>query len=100
MIVVCNTVIGKECYTNKGEQGSDGKEHQRTILLLCGLAVSKHNKNERYEGNKIHARHISKKGTDQRIKKKNHFPHICFKFPRVYSPPVAKYKGTSGPCLI
>lgn len=81
MIVAQNTVIGKECYTNKGEQGSDGKEHQRTILLLCGLAVSKHNKNERYEGNKIHARHISKKGTDQRIKKKSTFLTYVLNFP-------------------
>lgn len=69
MIEMRSTVIGKECYTNKGQRGSDGKAHQRTILLLCGLAVSKHNKNERYEGNKTHARHISKKGTDQGIKK-------------------------------
>lgn len=69
MIEMRSTVIGEECYMNKGQQGSDGKAHQRTILLLCGLAVSKHNKNERYEGNKIHATHISKTGTDQRIKK-------------------------------
>lgn len=61
MIEAQNTVIGKECYTNKGEQGSDGKAHQRTSLFLCGLAVSKHNKKERYEGNKIHARHIPKR---------------------------------------
>lgn len=76
MIEVWNTVIGKECYTNKGERGSDGKEHQRTILLLCGLAISKHNKNERYEGNKIHARHNSKKGTDQRIRKSTFLTHV------------------------
>lgn len=49
---------------NKGQRGSDGKAHQRTILLLCGPAVSQHNKKKRYEGDKIHARHISKAGTD------------------------------------
>lgn len=69
MIEMWSTVIGKECYPNEGQQESDGKAPQRTILSLCGLAVSKHNKNERYEGNKINARHISKKRTDQRIKK-------------------------------
>lgn len=64
MIEIQSTVTGKECYMNKGQRGSDGKAHQRTILLLCGLAVSQHNKKKRYEGDKIHARHISKTGTD------------------------------------
>lgn len=63
LIEIESTVIGKECYMNKGQRGSDRKAHQRTILFLCGLAVSQHNKKKRYEGDKIHARHISKAGT-------------------------------------
>lgn len=65
LIEIQSTVIGNECYMNKQQQGSSRKAHQRTILLLCGLAVSQHNKKKRYEGDKIHARHISKVGTDE-----------------------------------